>query len=662
MIKKITFTVALVYINNIKCSEEKSNEDKEIDKIKEKINEKIKEIYNYGEDPLELYKKTQNRKNYDVSKAGENIKAVNNTNNISEMLKIKIVKNNSYFHFLKSSLLLKKYLLDLTKNLNNLNEESMNILERFIKLKYVNSNDGNINFDEIKEKVEEIYFYFVQIGLKKIKGKFDETDFKEFTEKEFDYIKDDYFDDKEELNKKYNFLENYKKELYKLFKSTKGTCASKFISTDDLESTKYFPKHWEKTINSFKEALGNPKINMYDYNFCNEGIKNKENKCINTVNDFYNEFKNLSKNKKYKELKNYLELLEDFNKSIDDLKIGENTKFLNDLEKKIDEIININEENITLNTIINKINKPDKEKIKEIGSNIETLSSKSENIKKIFNHFENDKFKDFNKKYKDIIGKNKELKSKLKEIIKIRDEINALINEIKAQIFTLNKNDEDLNEKYRVNFKTIKDEDYKKKTKKELNDIKSKLKVVEKDQEENIEKQKKEKDQALLGTAKDANEKKKIQNSINLRDKISKEIKSICEKFEKEYNPTENDSKTKIEENLILKLNKNKQIKNYLEDEFNKEKGLSKNLENILNSEKAKIINKCELKLNTFLKKKKEEEEEKEKEKEKEKKDTIETKDNIDTKGDIQTGRRGCRCSNKNNNDNENGKGKKKCC
>ena len=235
MFKKIIFVTGLLNINNIRCSE------KELNEIKEKINK----IYDNNKEPLELYIKAKNIKNYDVNKDKIDIQNINNTNQISDILNINITKKNGYFHFLKTSQLLKIYLLGLTDNLNNLNEESMNILEKFIKLNYSNFNDTNINFDEIKQKVEEIYFYFIKTGLNNIRKKIKGENFTEFVDKEFDYIKDDYFktiQPEQTLNKNYKFLENFKNELYKNLKGTQEACTIKFIISDDLEPSKYCPK------------------------------------------------------------------------------------------------------------------------------------------------------------------------------------------------------------------------------------------------------------------------------------------------------------------------------------------------------------------------------------------------------------------------------------
>jgi len=662
MFKKIIFVTGLLNINNIRCSEEESSENNKIKEIKKEINK----IYDYKEEPLEIYSdyiSSTLKKKFDIGRITNEEKAVNIANDISAILKVKICNKNEYFHFIKGSFLLRKYLNGLINDIENLkNLDIITTLDNFTD-KYLNYNFTNKaisnKFKNIKGIIEEVKGFLnptiIKIGIDNLMKRVEEVNFVKFEDGEFEYIKDDYFDNNNEL-----------KEEYKNLKDIKGKCLLKFLISDDLDLDGYFPKHWKTSLKTAKqyEVL---KRNVYNYDFCNEGIINKEdNDVIKSSEELQNKFNKEKKElintvlkniTKYNKFGDYLKILEKFNNSINDLKIDENTTFLNNLEKEIDEAIAIKEEDITLNTKIYD-NSDYKDKIININKNISEVKEILKDINKISTKFENDKFKIFDENFEGLIEKMRQNKIKSDTIKKIKGEIKTLISAIKTKINTLTENNNGLEDIYKVTVPTISDEDYNKKTKSELNDIENNLENLGKTQEKNLEKQKAEKDQEILATAKDEKEKQKIQYSINLREQISTNIKEICKNFEKEYNPTENDTKIKIEEKLVLKLNEYEEIKKYLEDKFNKEKDLSTMLQDDLNSEKTKTINNCELKLNKFLQKKKEEEE---KNKDKEKKGNTDDENNKNIEGDNKyKGKEKCCCRNKGKN---NGKSKKsKCC
>lgn len=651
MFKKIIFVTGLLNINNIKCSE------KELNKIKEKINE----IYDYSEEPIEIYSdyiSSTLKKKFDIGRITNEEKAVNIANDISAILKVKICNKNEYFHFIKGSFLLRKYLNGLINDIENLkNLDIITTLDNFTK-KYSSYKFTNkAIFGKLKniiDIIEEVKGFLnqtiIKIEIDNLIKRVKEVNFVKFNDKEFDYIKDDYFDNNNELN-----------EEYKNLKDIKGKCLLKFLISDDLDLDGYFPKHWKTSLKTAKqyEVL---KRNVYNYDFCNEGIINKEdNDVIKSSEELQNKFNKEKKElintvlkniTKYNKFGDYLKILEKFNNSINVLNTDDNLNFLDELINNYDNVLKIDDDSVNLNTEIHVISHEDKVKIGDISEKFKEQLSILENIKSIFKDFSNEKYNKFYKKIEELKQKNDPYKKKSDKIKEIKNEINTLISKIKTKINTLTENNNGLEDKYKVTVPTISDEDYNNKTKNELNTIEINLEGLEKAQEENREKQKNEKDKEILKAAKSDEEKSKIQDNINLRKQILTKIIEICENFEKEYNPTENDNKSKIEEKLVLKLNEYKDIKSYLEDEFNKEKGLSKTLEDDLNSEKTKTINNCELKLNKFLQKKKEEEE---------KKGNSDDENNKNIEGDNKyKGKEKCCCRNKGENNNKSKKGK--CC
>ena len=204
------------------------------------------------------------------------------------------------------------------------------------------------------------------------------------------------------------------------------------------------------------------------------------------------------------------------------------------------------------------------------------------------------------------------------QIKTIKSRITLLISDIKNKIDLLNEKNNNIEKtENKIKIPTFLDDVYNEKTEKDLNDIINNLEELEKQQEQNLKKQQEEnlkkqqeEEQEKLNKIKDEEERKKIQDSINLRNSILDEIRKISQEFIDNYNPTENDDKVKIEENLKTKLDECKKIEDYLKDEFNKTHDLLKMLQECLALEKMKVIKDCELKLNEFLEKKKREEEE----------------------------------------------------
>jgi len=677
MFKKIVFLVVLLNFNNIKCSDGKEK----IKNIKESLTKEINDLYS-GENLLEKGEKFKKGKKINLYSVSNIIDLKNftdfNEKNINEF-------NSQLLFVVKRQLLLylenKKNDKEEVKFDNEkerydiISEYIENINEIKIKIDKKN-NTKDLKFNELKKDLEDsvpkinnvlttFLAYIIMEGFNNIKNKVEDVNFKKFAENEFEYIKDDYFENKKKtLKEKYEFLKNYEEDLYSFFNSAKEACGNKFFSTDDLDSTNYFPKHWKITIKNF-EMLKILKQKIYDYEFDNEGIKDKKGKpIIKSIDDLTKEFNStknkyiddfLEKNTRYSNFANYLKLLEEFNNSINDLNIEDNLNFLDKLIENYDNVSKMDVNNVNINTKIRVIPTEDGKKFQYINEKFKEQLSILGKIKLIFNEFSNEKHNELDKKIKNLKQKYDECKNKSDEIKKIKGEIKTLISEIKTKINTLTENNNGLEDKYKVTVNTIDDEDYNKKTKKELNDIENNLKKLEKEQEENIKKQKAEKDEAILATAKTDEEKKKIEASINLREQILAKIKEICEKFEKEYNPIEKDDKIIIEKELDSKLNEYNAIKEYLEDKFNIEKGLSKTLQDCLNSEKTKTINNCELKLNKFLEKKKEEEE---KNKDNEKNKNSEDGNNKNIEGDIEDKGKSKCCRSKGEKDNKS----KKCC
>lgn len=668
MFKKIIFVTGLLNINNIRCS------DEELNKIKEKINK----IYDYGEIPLDIYSEyiSKNLKeSFNISKMKNEEMAVNIANNISDILKVKISNKNDYFHFIKGSFLLKKYLNDSINNINNLkNLEIINKLDDFTK-KYSNYKfkykDINNKLNIIKDIIEEVKGFLNQTIIKmeidNLMKRVEEKKIVKFEDGEFEYIRDDYFiENTNDLKNEYKNLESYKEELSDKLIKIKKNCLSKFLKSDDLDLDGYFPKHWVSTKKKLENIVGLKK-NIYDYEFDNEGIKNKKGgNVINSSEELQKKFNEKSEKQtnkvlknitKYNNFENYLNLLNEFNNSINVLNTGDNLNFLDELINNYDNVLKIEEDSINLNTEIHVISDEDREKFSDIKKKFTEQLSILEKIKSIFNEFSNERHNKLDEKINNLKQKYDACKEKSAKIKEIKKEIKTLISEIKPKINILTEYNNSLEGKYKVEIPTISDEDYNKKTKSELNDIENNLENLGKTQEKNLEKQKAEKDQEILATAKDEEESKKIQDSRIIREQISAKIKEICKNFEEEYNPTEEDNKSKIEENLNLKLNEYEKIKNYLENEFNNKKGLSKILQNDLNSEKTKTINNCELKLNRFLQKKKEEEE---KNKDKEREENSEEQKNKNIEGNNKGGSKGKCCGGGNGQCSGGNKGKSK--
>ena len=649
MFKKIIFITELLNINNVKCSEEGSSENKKIDEIKSKINS----LYTYGKEPFELYKDSKkNIKNYDIKKDKDTVKSVNSAINITDLLEVKIDRNNSYYHYLKTLYLLRLYLLT---SLDNINKDVIDVLKKFIWKKYLKGSDEDDNKKKIDEKVEEICLDFIELGLEKLKNKVDDDNFNGFNEKEFDYIGEDiFFQDKKTKKYKAIFYEKgklneeekakltekeknifFEKEILNekeqtmanTLRSIKETCAIKFIISDDLDQSKYFPTHWEETSKLIERQFKSLKEGMYNYAFCNEGIKNvKNNNTINSIENLESKFKIFKKNVKYNEFKEYLDLLSKFNKSLEELKIDESIEFINKLKANLENVIKINDEKVNSKTEYYKIEVYEKEKFKKITKVKNDIDNNLADIKKYFSSFSNNDYDNFSKNYNKLGEINKNYIEKMVQIKTIKSRITLLISDIKNKIDLLNEKNNNIEKtENKIKIPTFLDDVYNEKTEKDLNDIINNLEELEKQQEQNLKKQQEEnlkkqqeenlkkqqeEEQEKLNKIKDEEERKKIQDSINLRNSILDEIRKISQEFIDNYNPTENDDKVKIEENLKTKLDECKKIEDYLKDEFNKTHDLLKMLQECLALEKMKVIKDCELKLNEFLEKKKREEEE----------------------------------------------------
>ena len=115
------------------------------------------------------------------------INQVNDSNDINKILGVGITKKNEYFHFIKGSFLLKKYLNESIDNIDNLKNQDINdILTRFTNIysKCKFKKDINDKFNTIKGIIEEVKDFLnptiIKIGIDNLMKRVKKVNFEKF--------------------------------------------------------------------------------------------------------------------------------------------------------------------------------------------------------------------------------------------------------------------------------------------------------------------------------------------------------------------------------------------------------------------------------------------------------------------------------------------------